>query len=96
MKIDYFLNNGSVPLFPTSEMMQWHAHCDIGFGKDVSFNYSHCGHASSTHSIQANNVLFQTAIVNVLHVPCSVHEPLARGSVNYNDARTYPSQRRQQ
>jgi hypothetical protein len=94
MKIDY-LFNGSVALFTGSEMMKRHAHCDIGLGKDVTFIYSHCEHASSTHSIQANNVLFQTAIVNVLHVPRSVHEPLARGSVNYNDARTYPAQRRQ-
>jgi hypothetical protein len=44
--------------------------------------------------MRANNVSFQTAIVKVLHVPCRVHEPLARGSVNSTKAaRTYPSQR---
>ena len=61
--------------------------------KDVSFSCAIVVFANMHHriifSIRANNVSFQTAIVKVLHVPCSVHEPLARGSVNYKDAHTH-------
>jgi len=84
MKMDYF-TNGSVPLFTGSEMTERHTYCDIDFERRRVIQLRNCGlceHASSSQfSIRANNVSFQTAIVKVLHVPCSVHEPLARGSV---------------
>ena len=90
MKIDYmYFTNGSVPLFTISEMKKRYAPCDIDFGKNVSFVSFSCAIvviAKMHHrfiNLRANNVSFQTAIVKVLHVPCIVHEPLARGSVNY-------------
>jgi hypothetical protein len=85
IKMDY-VTIGSVPLFTNRKMTGRHTHCDIDFSKDVSFSCAIVVFANMHHriifSIRTNNVSFQTAIVKVLHVPCSVHEPLARGSVN--------------